>query len=192
MTLRPLAALALASALLTALPSRAQAGLPDLVEGSFNPAVFGEEARSLLVAHGGERHRFSNIRFELHGDFNWYGAVGLGGRLEFPVAPYGLLDGVDDELALSFGAEVFFFYNPGNPGFGVYPIAAVQWNFYLGQVSLFPELGVAFLFGPNREAYWGTFIAPYFGVGLRIHFTDRNALLFRVSWPAGLQVGVTF
>ncbi len=144
------------------------------------------------LADGGP-NRFSNLRFEAHFDFGWYGAVGGGGRVEFPIAPRGLLDQADDELALSFGAEALYFYNPGFTGPGVYPIAALQWNFFVGnQISLFPELGVAFLFGPFRERYWSTFVAPYLGLGIRFHFTDRNAVLVRASWPAGLQVGLTF
>lgn len=139
-------------------------------------------------------NRFSSaVRFELHVDFGWYSAFGGGLRVEFPVAPRGLLEGVDDELALSLGAEVFYFYEPSWVGVGVYPVAAVQWNFFVSRnLSLFPELGVAFLFGPGRDRYWGTFVAPYLGLGGRWHFTDRNALLLRVSWPAGLQLGVTF
>jgi hypothetical protein len=188
---RPLVALLAVTTLLGAVTSQAQEALPSLGAGTFNSTVF-SGSRGLILGHNGEPNRFSNIRFELHADFNWYSAFGVGGRLEFPVAPWGILEGVDDELALSFGAEVFFFYNPNNPGFGVYPIAAVQWNFYLGQVSLFPELGVAFLFGPNRQGYWPSFISPYIGFGFRYHFNARNALLLRASWPAGLQVGVTF
>ena len=108
----------------------------------------------------------------------------------------GIIDGVDDEIALSLGAEFFFYYNrfyatDPRGQFGVIPIVAVQWNFFLNRnISIFPELGVAFLLGQNY--YWGTFIAPYIGFGFRYHFTDRNALLLRVSWPAGFQVGITF
>ena len=147
---------------------------------------------TLGQTNDGEPTRFSDVRFEIHGDFGWYGGVGVGARLEFSVA-HDVVRGVGNDIALSFGAELFYFYNPNYSGIGVYPIAAAQWNFYVSRrVSLFPELGVAFLFGPYRERYWGTFIAPYLGLGLRFHFNDRNALLVRVSWPAGLQLGITF
>jgi hypothetical protein len=137
-------------------------------------------------------NRFANIRFEAHLGFGWYGAVGVGGRFEFPIVRAGLLQNVDDELALSIGAEVFYFYGRSF-GFGVTPLIALQWNFFISNaVSLFPELGLAFIFGPSRDAYWGTFIAPYLGFGIRFHFTDRNAVLIRGSWPAGFQVGITF
>jgi hypothetical protein len=148
---------------------------------------------SLAQGQTGEGpNRFSNIRFEVHVAFGWYGALGVGGRLEFPLLRQGLIQGVDDELALSIGAEVFYFYGP-YLGLGVTPLLALQWNFYVSpSVSLFPELGLAFIFGPQRERYWGTFVAPYLGFGARFHFTDRNAVLLRASWPAGLQVGITF
>ncbi len=143
---------------------------------------------------GGGANRFAHFRVEVHLDFGWYSAAGAGVRFEFPLAPRGILDGVDDEIALSVGAELFYFYwADAVVGLGVYPIVALQWNFYVGSnVSLFPELGVAFLFGPSRDRYWGAWAAPFFGLGLRVHFNARNALLFRVSWPAGLQLGVTF
>ncbi len=141
---------------------------------------------------GESPNRFANFRFELHVAFGWYGAIGAGGRFEFPLVRQGLIQGVDDELALSIGAEVFYFYGP-YLGLGVTPLLALQWNFYVGpSVSLFPELGLAFIFGPQRERYWGAFVAPYLGFGVRFHFTDRNALLLRASWPAGLQLGITF
>ena len=137
-------------------------------------------------------NRFANIRFEAHFAFGWYGALGGGARVEFPIVRAGLLPNVDDELALSIGAELFYFYGP-YVGLGVTPIAALQWNFFVGNnISLFPELGVAFVFGPSRDRYWGSVVAPYLGAGIRFHFTDRNAVLLRVSWPAGLQVGLTF
>lgn len=145
------------------------------------------------LATGASPNRFANIRFELHATFVWYGGVGGGGRVEFPLARNGIIEGVDDELALSVGAELYFFYAPGAVGIGVFPMLALQWNFYLSNVvSIFPELGLAFLFGPSRDRYWGAFIAPYLGLGLRLHFTARNAVLFRVGWPAGLQIGITF
>lgn len=188
--------LALVAVALCSLPFSAGA---DEAAASFSTstssATFGAASGEYLSMHDHDDgpNRFSSLRFEIHLDLGWYSAAGVGARVEFPVTPYGILEGVDDEIALSFGAEVYYFYTPNAVGLGVFPIAAVQWNFFVGRnVSLFPELGVAFLFGPTRDAYWATFVAPYLGFGLRLHFTDRNALLVRVSWPAGLQLGITF
>lgn len=175
---------------------------PAWAEGEPTPAGFSTATSSATLLGGAKLvegqtfseapNRFANFRFEAHVAFGWYGAVGVGGRFEFPLVRQGLIQGVDDELALSIGAEVFYFYGP-YLGLGVTPLIALQWNFYLGpSVSIFPELGLAFIFGPQRERYWGTFVGPYLGFGIRFHFTDRNALLLRGSWPAGLQLGITF
>ncbi len=145
-------------------------------------------------------NRFSNVRGEVHLDFSWYGAFGAGGRVEFPLAPNGILDSVDDEIALSLGGEFFFYYGPGY--YAVTPIAAVQWNFFLNEhISIFPEVGVVIFLGNGPGYYgldgrnpgvFGVSAAPYIGFGFRYHFSARNALLLRVSWPAGFQVGITF
>lgn len=166
---------------------------PSFNTASSSAVLAGPTAWALAQHDGSGPNRFAHVRFEIHVGFNWYGGIGGGARLEFPIVPRGLLSGVDDELALSLGAEVFYFYVPNAVGVGVAPLLALQWNFYVSRaVSVFPELGVAFLFGPARERYWSTFIAPYAGVGIRFHFTDRNAFLIRASWPAGLQLGITF
>ncbi len=178
-------------------PASAQSDRPHAL-GSFtaasSSASFGLGPSTYAGAIERGANRFTNVRFEVHLDIGWYGAGGIGGRVEIPLARNGIIDGVDDEIALSFGAEVFYFYNPRYAGaFGVTPIIAVQWNFFIGpNVSLFPELGLAFFLADSRAYGWGTFIAPYLGFGFRYHFTDRNALLLRASWPAGFQVGITF
>lgn len=181
----------LCSALLVAGPAWAAEGFS---ASTSSASLLGGGAQHLALGQfdSGTPNRFANFRFEAHLGFGWYGAVGLGGRFELPIVRAGLLQNVDDELALSIGAEVFYFYGSAF-GFGVTPLIALQWNFFISNtVSLFPELGLAFIFGPSREAYWGTFIAPYLGFGIRFHFTDRNAVLIRGSWPAGLQLGITF
>lgn len=97
-------------------------------------------------------NRFANFRFEAHLGFGWYGAVGVGGRFEFPIVRAGLLQNVDDELALSIGAEVFYFYGP-YLGLGVTPLVALQWNFFLSNaISIFPELGSPSSSGPAATA----------------------------------------
>lgn len=181
--------------LLFAAPSLAEEVMPSGVSATSSSATLFSMGQLVMGQGPGESpgpNRFANLRFEAHLAFGWYGAIGGGARVEFPIVRAGLLQNVDDELALSIGAELFYFYGP-YLGLGVTPLAALQWNFFLGNnISVFPELGLAFVFGPSRERYWGTFIAPYLGVGIRFHFTDRNAVLLRASWPAGLQVGLTF
>ncbi len=133
------------------------------------------------------------VRFDLHGSFGWYADFGLGFRVDIPIVPDGILDGVNDDLALSLGAEALYFYHPNATGIGVWPLLLMQWNFYLNdRWSIFPEVGLAFLFGPDRNRYWQTFAAPIGMFGVRYRFSTRNALLLRVGWPAGAQIGITF
>lgn len=139
-------------------------------------------------------------RLEAHLDLGWYGAVGAGFRADFVIVKDGLIDGVDDELSLSPGFEAMWFYSPAyskhGDGFGFWPLLALGWTFYLNQDwSIFPEIGVVFFVGQPeryRERYWNTFVAPFLGFGGRFAFSANNSLVMRVSWPAGLQVGVTF
>lgn len=133
------------------------------------------------------------IRLDGHGSIGWYGDLSVGFRVEFPIVPDGLVDGVDDELSLSPGLDFLWFYHPDFPGVGIYPLVMAQWNFYLGERwSVFPELGATLIFAEHRDRYWRTFIAPVIAAGGRYHFSDRLALLVRVGWPVGLSVGLVF
>jgi len=135
----------------------------------------------------------SGVSFDVHLDLGYYGNLGAGFRADIPVVADGIIDGVDDDLRLSLGAEMFWFYHRDGDGLGVFPIFALQWNFFLSsEWSVFPELGAALLFAPNRNRFFRTFLAPYLGLGARYHFGRRNALLLRVGWPGGLQIGITF
>jgi len=145
---------------------------------------------------GGDRGGGSprdSVTFDAHVDLGWYSSFGVGFRADITIVPNGIIDEVDDDLAISPGAELFWFYHDDYDGVGLIPLVALQWNFYVSDDwSVFPELGVALLFAPNRNRFWRTFVAPFLGFGARYHFNERNALLLRLSWPAGLQVGITF
>jgi hypothetical protein len=138
------------------------------------------------------------VRFDVHGDFGGYGSLGAGFRVDIPIVRGGFINGVDDELALSPGLDVFFShfyydYYHGAPYF--IPSIVVQWNFYLGSHwSVFPEVGLAFYVGDDHYLRRGVpfYPVPDFGVGARYHFSARNALLLRISTPTGFQVGITF
>ena len=137
--------------------------------------------------HTGPNHnQIDGVRWDIHLDLEPYGFFGVGARVEFALVPDGFLDSVNDELALSLGADLFFAsvsydpapYYPG--GAWLVPVAAVQWNFYLGsEWSVFPELGLAVhtRFDQNgwtdkhgRDHRW---IQPglHAGVGARWHFS---------------------
>ena len=130
-------------------------------------------------------------RFDVHLDLGWAAAGGVGFRGDFRVAR-DIIERADDDLALSLGAELFV----TKPGLAVWPMAAMQWNFYLGhRWSVFPEAGLVVFTGePHHRDRVGAFavVVPFLGAGARLHFSPRHAVLFRINWPAGLQIGLTF
>lgn len=145
-----------------------------------------------------QANHIDGARIDVHLDLAWYAAFGLGFRVDIPIVEDGLIDSVDDELAISPGAELFFFRWRHRDGYddgyaALWPLIALQWNFYLDDWSLFPELGLVFVVWDD---YWddrhGGFIYPFLGLGARYHFNSRNALLMRINWPAGFQIGITF
>lgn len=154
---------------------------------------------SLASAEDYSQNHIHGVRADVHGNLGGYGSVGAGFRIDIPLVPNGFLDNVDDEFALSLGLDAFFYdFFPGYYDGGLYliPIAVVQWNFYIHpKWSVFPEAGLAFYVGPgNSELRNGRrfYPTPAFSVGARYHFNTRNALLLRVSTPAGISVGITF
>ncbi len=141
---------------------------------------------------GGQRDHDS-LRFDAHLMVGYYAELGIGVRLDIPIVSNGLIDGPDDDLSITLGAEVMYIYYETFEGIGVYPLLAFQWNFYLSESwSIFPEIGVTLLFSSNREVWFDTFIAPHAMFGVRWHFSERNALFVRAGWPHGVQLGVTF
>ena len=156
---------------------------------------------------GSDHNQIQAVRGEVHGTLDTFGLFGVGGRVEFPLVSNGLVNDVNDELALSLGADLFFspvysgWYNNYAGGSYLILIAAVQWNFYLGDDwSVFPELGIALHASldqngwdnGNGRSYGWIYPALDAGVGARYHFSSRVALLLRASTPGGLQVGVVF
>jgi len=137
-----------------------------------------------------------NVHFDAHVSFpGWYGAFGGGFRVDITLTPNGVINGIDDELTLSLGADLFWFYWREYNGFGIAPLAVVQWNFWISREwSVFPELGIAFIFGPNdwNNRYYGSYVGPAGGFGARWNFSPDAALLLRVSWPGGFEIGIAF
>jgi hypothetical protein len=157
--------------------------------------------------HGANHNQIRGVRFDVHANLDQYSMLGAGGRVEFPIVPDGFIGGkVRDELALSFGADLFFAPTYwGDSGYygGAYvvPIGVAQWNFYLGERwSVFPEAGIAVHVGIEHDGWYDRhgrsypwlYPTPDLGIGARCHFNDRVALLLRISTPGGLQAGVTF
>jgi hypothetical protein len=137
--------------------------------------------------------RTGSVRFDVHLDVGWYRFFAVGFRVDIPLVTEGIVSRIDDELALSLGAELAWFYTRNSDRLGAYPVLALQWNFYVDpKWSIFPELGIAFFFDPVHDTYYGAWIGPHAAFGVRYHFSARNALLLRAAWPGGFQVGITF
>jgi hypothetical protein len=130
------------------------------------------------------------VRPELHLGIGWGGQLGFGGRVDVPVAPQGALSGFDDEIALSPGGDVYLHTSgDGHVAFDV--VLPVQWNFYLDpRWSVFPELGAALGVGSRKRGEVA--LALFFAAGVRHHLGRRNALVLRLAWPHGVQLGFTF
>ena len=155
-----------------------------------------EAQRSIMI---------QGVRPEVHVGLGWRGSVSVGFRVDIPIVPDGFIDGVNDEFALSPGAELYFWSfddhnHPDDSGFGFAPLIAPQWNFYVSdEWSLFPELGLALLFGDRHHHHGrdyrsdGGFDLDFFlGLGARYHFSTRSSFVMRLAWPFGLQLGITF
>ncbi len=167
-------------------------------------------------AQRGRARKIDGVRFDVHLDLGWHEAFGVGFRVDIPIVPDGFLRGgsIQDELAISPGLDVFFWsfhdrhYDDHfdqlryHDGWSLMPVVAVQWNLYLNESwSIFPELGMASAFWSydhcrdgGHDCHSHTYLRfyPLASFGARWHFSDRNALLFRMSWPVGFQFGITF
>jgi hypothetical protein len=132
----------------------------------------------------------------VHLGLGWGAELGFGARLDIPLVPRGFIDDVHDEFALSPGVDLFFDAG-GDDEIGVAALVAAQWNFYLDpEWSLFPELGLALIFGDHDRGRGndrdGVRVRPFLAVGGRYHWSRRNALVLRLGFPLGFQIGITF
>lgn len=132
-----------------------------------------------------------------HGYWRRYGAgFGAGFRVDIPLLPNGPLPRANNSLALSLGADLFWYdyYRSGQYSTAtlVAPVVA-QWNFYLfGSFSVFAELGGAVQI---FDEFFGTYFLAAGGVGGRVHFGGRGGyptLTFRFGFPVGFTLGATF
>ena len=175
------------------------------------PMVLGLLVAAPAFAHeehdGPDHNQINGVRVDLHANVDAYSVFGSGIRVEFAVVPNGfLLGNVHDELALGFGADLFFapldwgaVWYDGGPY--AIPMAVLQWNFYLGDHwSVFPEAGLAGHASFDRSGWQDNrghvhgwlYPEAELGIGARYHFNSHVALLMRASTPGGLQVGIVF
>lgn len=155
-------------------------------------------AAALLAAPGAADAQAGpppSVRLDIHGDFGWYNNGGAGLRVDIPIVREGFIHGssVSDDLSISPGLDMLWWYGAYD-GIGFIPMVMVQWNIYFAQkFSFLIELGLAGIWGPSaswNNRYYSNYIAPTGQLGFRWHFSDALALLVRVGWPAGAQVGL--
>ncbi len=147
-------------------------------------------------------HHNESVRVDLHAAVESQLMLGLGGRFEFAVAPQGLLASSDDELSLSVGTDIFFLALAGqDPAPAPYaaPVVALQWSFFKGNWSLYPEAGAAVHVSLDRDedAVFGRsggwlYLEPNIAVGARYHLGSGTIFTTKVGWPGGLQAGLAF
>ncbi|MEM9189268.1 MAG: hypothetical protein AAGF12_08835 [Myxococcota bacterium] len=158
-----------------------------------------------------QNHKIDTLRFELHGNVGWYGGLGLGGSIEIPVVSDGVVSEVEDEMVLGIGGDFLFVHlghHDHDHDHGHNDVVFVgqlvwQWNFYVSdEWSVFPELGFGLWFGNQAHRHHhhdegnddhSHVFAEFVGsLGARWHFGDNNALLMKLTWPVGAQLGITF
>jgi hypothetical protein len=159
------------------------------------------------AAHA-QDYRARGVRPEVHLSLGGYGDIGAGFRVDIPIVPEGFLGRGRDEFALSPGLDVQFFDFDDDDDYGrrdrdrgyddddgvlVIPQLAAQWNFYFPRKawSIFPEAGLAIVIG-DLHGDDDVRVQPLIAFGARKHFNERTALVLRVGWPSGFQIGIAF
>ena len=149
-------------------------------------------------------NHIQGVRPEVHFDAGFHGFLGAGFDLEIPIIPDGVLSAMDDEIALVPGIDLLFFdyRHNGDHGLGVAPNLTAQWTFYVSDKwSVFPEVGFTILFATEKDHPYfhgygkkgkHLYADPVGAFGARFHFSDRNAVVFRIGYPFGGQIGITF
>jgi hypothetical protein len=154
-------------------------------------------------------HTDYHVDIEPHGvlafpywDWGFYGpGVGGGARFSIPLCKNCFIPKINNNVAISFGAD-FVFYpfvnGPVVPAYLVLPVA-MQWNFFVHkkwsvgpEVGFAPTIGVFYDYGNcfgNCHNWW---FAPVFNVVGRYHFNDRVALTMRLGYPEFFNIGVSF
>jgi hypothetical protein len=147
-------------------------------------------------------YRVRGARPEVHLSAGGHGDLGAGFRVDIPIVPEGFLRRGRDDFALSPGMDIQFydFDRDDNRRRGrdhdavlFIPQLAAQWNFYFPRHawSIFPEAGLAVVIG-DWAGDDDVHVDPLVAFGARKHFSGRTALVLRVGWPSGFQVGIAF
>jgi len=176
---------------------------PFLLALVVSAAILIGSAASPSSASAQAGHIAGAVRLDVHLGLGWRGSLGPGLRVDIPLARDGLISSVNDELALTLGADFLFHtfddhdhahdrHDRHHQHDGdltlLFPLA-VQWNFILPHNwTVFPELGIAI--EHHREH---VHVLPDIGAGARWHFASgQTALLLRLTHPGMFQIGLTW
>ena len=166
--------------------------------------AFGFGADTAAAQRAFTQNHIHGVRPEIHFDAGFHGYLGAGFDLEIPIVPDGVLRGMDDEIAIVPGFDFLFydFVHDGPHGLGFAPQVTAQWTFYVSRRwSVFPEVGATVLITTEKDhPYFHRYgkkgkhfyADPVGAFGARFHINQRNALVFRIGYPFGGQIGFTF
>ncbi len=182
---------------------------PFLAAFALSALVLVDWGTSPSSAHAQAGHIQGAVRLDVHLGVGWRGSLGPGMRVDIPIARDGLISSVNDELALTLGADFLFhtyeydsrhhYYQHQRDGdlTLLFPIA-MQWNFILNsRWTVFPELGLAIESHDHHYEHGyhdrHVHVLPNIGAGARWHFNSgQAALLLRLTHPGTFQVGITW
>jgi hypothetical protein len=138
----------------------------------------------------GRTHPLLPVRLDAHAAMSWDGALGLGGRVDIPVATAaGLRYSPRDELSLSLGGDVTFISFDGSLAVEVYPTLMFQWSLGVSDRFFFyPEVGLVSRI--DRHGWDG--VSPNLGFGARYYLGRSFGLFGRFGWPFAISAGTMF
>ena len=130
------------------------------------------------------------IRIDGHIASAWDGHLGVGARIDIPIATSAALRYSNrDEVSVSLGADVTFIELSGSTELRAYPTVAFQWSLGVtDRVYFFPEFGLSARV--DRDGYAG--LAPNLGFGARFYLQRSFGLFARLGWPMALSSGANF
>ena len=176
---------------------------------------------TLLAAEGANAQSFfgtpyaheARFNLELHGivNYSFWGEAfspGVGLRFQIPLLRNGFVRSVNNSVYLGIGLDAFFYTSwyrdPSTNFHGSLQVPIMlTWNFHLApRFTLFLEAGVAPTFGfwngyydnCNANVGW-CYLTPGAAIGGHVHFrapASYPAFTFRVGFPTGLTLGITF
>jgi hypothetical protein len=118
--------------------------------------------------------------------YRGYGAgVGPGVRVTFPLSHEGLVPEINNSVGIGVGLDLLFHDNSNTMQFPV----VMQWNFHFHRrLSAFfePGLGFGYTFSDGRARMF-----PAVAIGMRVHFSNKQALVLRLGYPAA-ALGLSF